>query len=70
MAAVLERYRALVPELDDTDGISTYFGEWRYNLRCSNTEPLVRLNVEARGNPRLVEDRVGEIADVLRGFVG
>jgi phosphomannomutase/phosphoglucomutase len=65
IARVLEHYKALAPEVDHTDGLSADFGEWRFSLRSSNTEPLVRLNVESRGNPGLVEDRVGEISRLL-----
>ncbi|ENB27567.1 phosphoglucomutase/phosphomannomutase, C-terminal domain protein, partial [Escherichia coli BCE032_MS-12] len=35
--------------MDRTDGISMTFADWRFNLRSSNTEPVVRLNVESRG---------------------
>ena len=56
------------PELDRTDGVSADFGAWRMNLRSSNTEPLLRLNVESRGDAALVEDRVGEIERVLGAF--
>ncbi len=67
--AVLRRYAALEPQVDRTDGISADFGEWRFNLRSSNTEPLVRLNIESRANHGLVAERVGEISDILQGGV-
>lgn len=63
--AVRRKYASLSPAEDGTDGYSADFGEWRFNLRSSNTEPLVRLNVESRGNPRLVADRVEEIRRVM-----
>ncbi len=63
--AVLEHYADLDPVLDYTDGLSADFGEWRMNLRSSNTEPLVRLNIESRANPGLVEDRVGEFRALM-----
>lgn len=47
--------------LDQTDGLSMEFAEWRFNLRMSNTEPLLRLNVEARGDYSLVESCVNAI---------
>lgn len=47
---------------DDTDGLSLDFGTWRMNLRGSNTEPLLRLNVESRGRPDLVEAAVAEVS--------
>ena len=43
---------------DRTDGLSLDFGDWRMNLRASNTEPLLRLNVEARGDAGLVAEGV------------
>ncbi|HCD6886946.1 TPA: phosphomannomutase CpsG, partial [Klebsiella pneumoniae] len=46
---VLEEYKNLAINIDYTDGISVEFDEWRFNLRTSNTEPVVRLNVESRG---------------------
>jgi len=46
---ILQHYSTGNPELDKTDGVSLSFADWRFNLRTSNTEPLLRLNVEARG---------------------
>ena len=66
--AVLARYAGMAPALDHTDGLSADFGEWRLNLRSSNTEPLVRLNIESRANPDLIEERVGEISDILARY--
>lgn len=66
MRSIQATYAALQPEVDYTDGYSADFGEWRMNLRCSNTEPLLRLNVEARGNASLVEERVAEIGEQLK----
>jgi phosphomannomutase/phosphoglucomutase len=68
--AVLARYAPLSPTLDHTDGLSADFGEWRFNLRSSNTEPLVRLNVESRGNAALVDERVDEIREVMASAGG
>ena len=68
IAAVLEHYKDLSPALDDTDGLSADFGEWRLNLRSSNTEPLVRLNIESRADPALVEQRVAEVRAILARF--
>ncbi|WP_417625776.1 phosphomannomutase [Pararhodobacter aggregans] len=50
---------------DDTDGLSLCFTEWRLNLRASNTEPLLRLNVESRANPDLVTARVDQIRTLI-----
>lgn len=51
--------------VDYTDGISVEFPEWRFNLRSSNTEPVVRLNVESRNNKELMEEKVKEILNLL-----
>lgn len=59
---VRKKFAPLNPAEDATDGYSADFGEWRLNLRSSNTEPLVRLNIESRGNPQLVADRVEEVS--------
>ena len=40
-------------------------GEWRFNLRCSNTEPLVRLNVESRGDEALMQLKTEELLQLL-----
>jgi phosphomannomutase len=42
-------------------------GAWRFNLRSSNTEPLLRLNVEARGDAALVVEKVSEIRALIEG---
>ena len=52
---------------DDLDGISLDFGNWRFNLRRSNTEPVVRLNVESRGDAGLVTQKLAEIEALLQG---
>ncbi len=57
---------ALAPAIDHTDGISADFGEWRFNLRSSNTEPLLRLNVESRGNTVLMQECAAEISSLIR----
>jgi phosphomannomutase len=54
-------------EEDWTDGLSLDFGEWRLNLRASNTEPLLRLNVEARGDPALVTEAVSRLRALIEG---
>ncbi|MCX7107347.1 MAG: phosphomannomutase [Methylococcales bacterium] len=51
--------------VDYTDGLSMEFGNWRFNLRCSNTEPLVRLNVESRGDETLMQAKTEEILALL-----
>ena len=51
---------------DDTDGISLEFDDWRFNLRSSNTEPVVRLNVETRGDEPLLRRRTAELLELIR----
>jgi phosphomannomutase len=52
---------------DELDGLSLEFGDWRFNLRSSNTEPLLRLNVESRGKPELVAAKVAEMTALIEG---
>lgn len=52
--------------IDTTDGLSIEYSDWRFNLRSSNTEPVVRLNVESRGNITLMKDKTRTIMDSLR----
>jgi phosphomannomutase len=61
---------ALEPEArstDRTDGLSLDFGDWRMNLRASNTEPLLRLNVEAKGDAGLVASGVARVKGLIEG---
>jgi phosphomannomutase/phosphoglucomutase len=53
------------PLLDRTDGVSMEFADWRFNVRSSNTEPLLRLNVETRSNPSLLERRTQELRKII-----
>jgi phosphomannomutase len=58
---VLRHFAPLNPKIDRTDGISMEFPDFRFNLRASNTEPLLRLNVETRQDPGAIQTRVSEI---------
>ncbi len=51
--------------VDSTDGYSFEFDEWRFNVRMSNTEPVIRLNVESRGDMKLMETKTAEVLSVL-----
>lgn len=64
---VLQHFLPSNPLVDETDGISLEFADWRFSLRGSNTEPLLRLNVESRANQGLVERYVAEIASLIQG---
>jgi len=63
--AVERRYLPEALERDDTDGLSLSFERWRFNLRGSNTEPLLRLNVEARGDSDLLARSTAEVLALL-----
>ncbi|MCX2758031.1 phosphomannomutase CpsG [Vibrio sp. Sgm 22] len=65
MACVLSHYRDNAVEIDHTDGISINMGTWRFNLRKSNTEPLVRLNVETKQDRALLSLKVDELLSFL-----
>lgn len=62
---VLAHYKDDADEIDYTDGVSVSFAQWRFNLRMSNTEPVVRLNVESRGDIALMEAKTKEILDLM-----
>jgi phosphomannomutase/phosphomannomutase/phosphoglucomutase len=69
--AVLERvqqhYQARAKATDFTDGLSMEFDHWRFNLRGSNTEPLLRLNVESRSDAALMQEKTAELLRLLDG---
>jgi len=62
---VLTAHQSEVISLDKSDGISLDMGEWRLNLRKSNTEPLVRLNVESRGDEALMHSKTKELLQLF-----
>jgi phosphomannomutase len=64
LAAVEARYTDA--ELVRMDGISVDYPDWHFNVRASNTEPLIRLNLEA-ATPELMERRRDEVLEVIRG---
>jgi phosphomannomutase len=65
IAAIEKRYGGEAAAVDRTDGVSFEFADWRLNLRTSNTEPLLRLNVEARGSFALMQAKTGEVLQLL-----
>ncbi len=52
--------------IDHTDGLSVQYENWRFNLRMSNTEPIIRLNVESRGNIDLMKEKTKELLKIIR----
>ena len=65
ISSVLENFESQPKVLDEMDGYSLAFDNWRFNLRKSNTEPLVRLNIESRGPIINLESKVKEISELL-----
>ena len=64
---VLAHYKPAALAVDFTDGVSVSFADWRFNLRMSNTEPVIRLNVESRANPALMQQKTAEILALVGG---
>ncbi|MED5433054.1 MAG: phosphomannomutase CpsG [Pseudomonadota bacterium] len=67
LTRIREQYRHFALSEDNTDGVSLEFSDWRFNVRASNTEPLVRLNVETRSNPELLASKTRELSSLLGG---
>ncbi|SDY50298.1 phosphomannomutase CpsG [Acinetobacter kyonggiensis] len=66
---IFDHYDEQKPVIDYTDGVSLDFGEWRLNVRASNTEPLLRLNIESRRdqNPKSIQAYVDEVTQLIEG---
>ena len=65
IAIVKSNYAADAMRIDETDGVSIEFSDWRFNLRASNTEPVIRLNVESRGDESLMRKKTAEVLALL-----
>ena len=65
LEALHARYAGDALAVDATDGYSFEFPDWRFNLRGSNTEPVIRLNVESRGDEALMREKAAEIVAIL-----
>ena len=68
LAAIRQRFGDGAVSVDTTDGISVEHAAWRVNVRASNTEPVVRVNVESRGDPALMKRKTDEILHLLRSL--
>ena len=66
MARVYEAYKADAISEDRVDGLSLEFAHWRFNLRKSNTEPVIRLNVESRGDKNLMDEKTQDLLTLIR----
>jgi phosphomannomutase len=62
---ISSHYEGDAESVDRTDGVSMAFGSWRFNLRASNTEPVIRLNVESRGDEQLMVAKRDELLGLL-----
>ena len=67
-AAKVEEIKARYKDgkTDYTDGVSVEYNNWRFNVRMSNTEPLIRLNVETKGDHKLMEEKTQELLNLIR----
>ena len=65
ISAIEAHYAAENPDKNTLDGLSLDFGDWRFNIRASNTEPLIRLNIETKGNEALLTEKITEIKQWL-----
>jgi phosphomannomutase len=68
IAAIRQKYEPDSNSLDFTDGLSLNMGEWRFNLRQSNTEPVIRLNVESRGDISLMKEKTDDLLVLIGGM--
>ena len=64
LAAIEGRFKDAT--IERLDGVSVDYPDWHFNVRASNTEPLLRLNLEAQ-TPEMMEKRRDEVLDVIRG---
>ena len=70
IAAIRAKYTRNALGVDHVDGLSVEFADWRFNLRSSNTEPLLRLNVESRGDAALMNEKTAELLALIGGAPG
>ncbi|WP_269933995.1 phosphomannomutase CpsG [Serratia liquefaciens] len=66
ITAIENKYTTIANVIDRTDGLSMEFSDWRFNIRTSNTEPLLRLNVESKGNIDVVKIKVADLESFIK----
>jgi len=66
IAAIEAKYSVGAKKVSHVDGVSIEYDNWRFNLRMSNTEPVVRLNVESRGDKALMEEKTRELLEEMK----
>lgn len=65
--SIQKQYQDLAISIDHTDGLSMEFDNWRFNIRMSNTEPVVRLNVESKADEALMREKTKELLAIIQG---
>lgn len=68
LTRIEEHYRSVTTDVQKIDGLSMDFGDWRFNLRMSSTEPVIRLNVEARNDTALMQAKTQELLQLINDF--
>ena len=68
--SIEQAYTPGAVDVDHVDGLSVAFRDWRFNIRSSNTEPLLRLNVESRGDIGLMQEKTAELLARMGGTPG
>ena len=66
--AVENHYGKTALAIEYIDGLGIDYSEWRFNLRSSNTEPVIRLNIEARQNTSLLKQKTQELVDFIKNI--
>jgi len=67
-AAVEERFRPIAKTIDHLDGLDIECDDWRFSLRSSNTERVVRLNVETRRDTGLMRDKTADLIALIEAY--
>jgi phosphomannomutase len=65
ISKIRSQYENNALSIDEMDGVSMEFSDWRFNVRASNTEPLLRLNVESRNNHVLMQEKTKELLEII-----
>ncbi|MCU4674093.1 phosphomannomutase [Catenovulum sp. 2E275] len=65
---LLAIYAGQAISVDQLDGLSLTFDNWRFNIRASNTEPLIRLNIETRADTELLAQKVAQMSELIQRF--
>jgi len=68
LAKISEQYLLQAIKVENVDGLSLEFDKWRFNVRKSNTEPLLRLNVESIGDKNLMLNKTNELLAIIDNY--